>query len=227
MSKQEVWKKLFMASAMLAFNPGKPQRKYRVGDTIQFYPQIVIDKYKAAATAEPYLKHVIYDIYEFSFVPIDKFFNNTHDDCYHYLIEIFPDFKLFCFNWTKLYKDYLAVGQRYEGYGQLRNCGDAAADNHFIPPSVMSGIYRTGKLAGITENLLWSDFGKDKTKMRKPARYGEDIYCYEDVLDGFGYDRNMEEFKTKTSVYKKMSVQHENNETPDVTSNLIFCIDLF
>lgn len=217
---------LFMAGGMLTFNSGKEKRIFRVGETIQFYPQIIIDKYKADAPIKPYLKHVIYDIYEFSFVPIDRFFDDSHDDCYHYLIEIFPDFRLFCFNWTKPYKSYLKVGQRYEGYGQLRNCGDASEDNLFILPSVMSGIYRTGHLAGITENLLMKDYSRDIAHKVKRFRYGKDVYCYEDALDWFGYDRDMEEFKTKTTAYRERLVQHETTEAISSTSNIIFCVDI-
>lgn len=70
---------IHMASGMLTFNPGKVHKIFRVGDNIQFYPQIVIDQCKAVETFEPYLRHVIYDIYEFSFMPVDKYYNNEHD----------------------------------------------------------------------------------------------------------------------------------------------------
>src|SRR5208283_1751950 len=160
---------IHMASDMLTFNPEKSIKIFGVGDLIQFYPQIEIDYYSLSPWEEPCLQHVIYDIYKFRFKPIAKYFNDTHRNCYHYLIEIFPDFgaeyspdfKLFCFNWTKPYESYLKVGQWYEGHGQLRNCGNAAECNEYISPLVMNSTSRIGKLTGIYENLLWRDFWKD------------------------------------------------------------------
>lgn len=217
---------IHMAGGTLTFNPGETRKTFRVGEMIQFYPQIVIDQHKTAETIEPYLKHVIYDIYEFSFKPIEKYFNNLHQDCYHYLIEIFSDLRLFCFNWTKPYKSYLKIGRWYEGYGQLRNCGNASEENLFIPSSVMSDIYTKGKLAGIYENLLIKDFSRNSAHTIKQFKYSKDVWCYEDALDWFGYFRDMEEFKSKTSLYREKFVQHDSTETAAAGSNIIFCVDL-
>ena len=217
---------IHMAEGMLTFNPFKVHKIFRVGDNIQFYPQIVIDQYKTVKTVEPYLRHVIYDIYEFSFMPVDKYYNNAQDDGYHYLIEIFPELRLFCFNWTKPYKSYLQVGQWYEGYGQLSNCGDASEENLFIPSSVMSSICRSGLVAGMTENLLMKDYSKDIAPTRKHFKYGNDVWCYEDALEWYGYFRDIEEFKTRTSAYRKRLIQYGATDKLPQASSIVFCVGI-
>ena len=147
-----------------------------------------------------------------------------NDDCYHYLIEIFPNLRLFCFNWTEPYKSYLQVGQRYEGYGQLGNCGDAS-ENLFIPSSVMSSIYRSGIVAGMTENILMKNYSRDIAPTRKQFRYGNDVWCYEDALEWHGYFRDMEEFRTRTFVYHEKSIQCNGTDKLAQTSSIVFCVD--
>ena len=219
-----------MASGMLTFNPEKALKIFRVGDVVQFYPQIGIDYYDSSLREEPYLEHVIYDIYKFRFRPIAIYFNNEYrsiyKNCYHYLIEIFPDFKLFCFNWTKPYKSYLKVGQWYEGHGQLRNCGNASEYNDNIPPSIMDSILKTGKLTSIYENLLWRDFNKNMYHKIKSFKYSEDGCCYEDVLDGFGYSNNLDEFIANTSACKERDIDYNSTEELPEYSNIIFCFDI-
>jgi len=219
-----------MASDMLTFNPGSSRKIFRVGDMIKFYPQIQINYYNSISSKEPYLQHVIYDIYKFRFKPIARYFNNEYEsiykNCYHYLIEILPDLKLFCFNWTNPYQSYLKIGQWYEGHGQLRNCGNAAEYNECISPLIMKSIFRTGKLTGIYENLLWRDFRKDMAHKIKHFRYGEDVFCYEDILDAFGYDKNLETFNVNMARYKeKAAVFNSTDEIPD-DATVIFCVNI-
>jgi hypothetical protein len=71
-----------------------------VGDTISFYPEIKIDPFDAIEDAVPSFRHLLCDIYEFAFRPIEAFPNNLHKDCYHYLIELWPGFEVFHFNWV-------------------------------------------------------------------------------------------------------------------------------
>jgi len=222
-----------MAASMLGFNPGETRKIFRVGDMIQFYPEITIDYYDSSLREDPYLQHIVYDIYKFRFRPIARYshdllhdIDDPHKNCYHYLIEIFPDLKLFCFNWTKPYKSYMKVGKWYEGHGQLRNCGNASEENENISPLIMNSIYRTGKLTGIYENLLWRDFGKDMYKKMKSFRYGEDVFCYEDVLDGFGYAKNFEEFTINVSQYKEQSVMFNSSDEIPSGAEIIFCVDI-
>ena len=217
---------IHMASSILSFNPEKALKIFRVGDVIKFYPQIIIDYYSSCLKEEPYLEHVIYDIYKFRFRPIARYFNDLHKNCYHYLIEIFPDFKLFCFNWTKPYKSYLKIGQWYEGHGQLRNCGNASEYSENVSPLIMNSILRTGKLTGIYDNLLWHDFNKDMYHKMKPFRYGEDCCCYEDVLNGFGYSKNLEEFIANTSACKERYIDYNSTEELPKYSNIIFSVDI-
>jgi len=214
-----------MASGMLTFNPDKIHKTFSVGDFVQFYPQIIIDYYNLSIQEGPYLQHIIYDIYKFSFLPIAKYFNNEYKsiykNCYHYLIEIFPDFKLFCFNWTKPYQSYLKVGQWYEGYGQLSNCGNAAEYNEYISSLMMDRILKTGKLTGIYENL----FGRDFKKI-KPFRY-ENICCYEDIHDSLGYFKNLDAFNINVSKYKDQSIRYNCIDVLlPAYSNVIFCVDI-
>lgn len=219
-----------MASDMLTFNPGSSRKIFRAGDIIKFYPQIQINDYNSSSSEEPYLQHVIYDIYRFRFKPIARYFNNEHEskykNCYHYLIEIFPDLKLFCFNWANPYQSYLKIGQWYEGHGQLRNCGNAAEYNECISPLIMKGIFRTGKLTGIYENLLWRDFRKDTSHKIKHFRYSEDVYGYEDVLDAFGYDKNLEKFNVNISRYKEDATVFNSTDEIPAGAAVTFCVDI-
>ncbi len=217
---------IHMASAMLTFNPEKALKIFRVGDVLQFYPQIGIDYYSSCLREEPYLQHVIFDIYKFRFRPIARYFNDLHKNCYHYLIEIFPDFKLFCFNWTKPYKSYLKIGQWYEGHGQLRNCGNASEYNENISPLIINGILRAGKLTGIYENLLWHDYGNDMEPGVNLFRHSKNGYSYGDVLNGFGYSKNLEEFIANSSACKERYIDYNSTEELPEYSNIIFCVNI-
>ncbi len=219
-------KSIHMAGGMLTFNPTKEEKTFRVGDVVQFYPQIRIDYSSSSIHEEPYLQHVIYDIYKFRFMPIAKYSHDLHKNCYHYLIEIFPDFKLFCFNWTKPYKSYLKLGQWYEGHGQLSNCGNAAEYNEYISPLIMKSILKAGKIAGIYENLLYRDFNKDIRHKMKSFRYSDDVACYEDVLDGFGYAQNLDEFNKNVSKYKEKSVIFKSSDEISAGTSIIFCVNV-
>lgn len=217
---------MHMASSMLTFNPSATPKIFRMGDVIQFYPQIKIDYYASSVLEEPCLRHVIYDIYEFRFRPIARYSHSLHKNCYHYIIEIFSDFKLFCFNWIKPYNSYLKLGQWYKGHGQLRNCGNAAEENENISPLIMNSIYRTGKLTGMYENLLLRDYSNNMEPMAKPLKYSKSSYCYEDVLKGYGYSQNLDEFNKNISQYKERSVIfNSTNEVPN-DATVIFFVDI-
>jgi len=207
---------IYMASDMLTFNPGPtPKKIFRVGDVIQFYPQITIDYYDLSIQEETCLQHIVFEIYRFRFRPIAKYSHDLHTNCYH--------------NWTKPYKSYLKLGQWYEGHGQLRNCGNAAECNENIPSLTMKSILttgKTGKLAGISENLLWQDFHKDMYHKIKSFRYSEDVACYEDVLDGFGYAQSLDEFNKNISKYKEKSVIFKSSDELPNRASLIFCVDI-
>lgn len=219
-------KSIHMSEGMLTFNPTKEEKIFRVGDVIQFYPQITIDYYASSNQEEPYMQHVVYDIYKFRFRPIAKYSHDLHKSCYHYLIEIFPDFQLFCFNWTKPYKSYLKLGQWYEGHGQIRNCGNAAEYNEYISPLIMKSIIKAGKISCIYENLLYRDFNKDIRHKMKSFRYSDDVACYEDVLDGFGYAQNLDEFNKNVSKYKEKSVIFKSSDEISAGTSIIFCVNV-
>lgn len=221
-------RRIFMTSGMLTFNPRKKKPVFNVGDTIKFYPEILINYYHSSREKGPCLQHIAFDIYKFRFKPIDRFPHDIHKNCYHYLIEISPDLKLFCLNWTKPYKSYLKVDQWYEGHGQLSNCGNAAEYNENISPIIMNDIYRTGKLTGIYENLLWHDYRNDKQPKKKPLKYkySEDVYCYEDVLDGYGYSKNIDEFNKNIEKYKEKSIIYNSTDDMPTSANIIFCVDV-
>lgn len=198
---------------------------YQVGDVVQFYPQIQIDYYASSHREEPYLEHVIYDIYKFRFRPIAKYFNTMHKNCYHYIIQIFPDFKLFRFNWTKPYKSYLKIGKWYEGHGQLRNCGNVSEYNDNIPPSAMDGIRKTGKLTRIYENLLLPYYGNDMVPRVNHLRRSKKNYQYKDVLYWFGYGKNLDNFIKNTYEFKTIDSDCNSTEYRTVAP-FIFCVDI-
>ncbi len=223
-SKQKM--QLFMAGGMLTFNPAREDKYFRAGDIIKFYPQITIDYYTPSEKSKPYLQHVIYDIYQFRFKPIAKYGNDIHKYCYHYLIEIFSDFKLFCFNWTRRYESFLKLGQWYEGHGQLRNCGNASAYNRNIPPIIMEGIIKTGKISGMCDNLLWRDYGKNRELENNHVQAKQEVYGYDDVLAWHGYSEDLDNFKMNVSKYKDQLIFFNSTEKMSKSANIMFCVEL-
>jgi len=64
---------------MLDFEIHKKCGEYRIGDDLLFYPSIFIYKYSASDTNERFLKHILYDLYEFTFMVIDKYGHECAD----------------------------------------------------------------------------------------------------------------------------------------------------
>lgn len=129
---------------ILGFKISKKGGEYSIGDHFLFYPCIDIYQYSVSDTSERFLKHILYDLYEFTFIAIDKYQHDyegeefdQYKDRYHYLIEILPGFNVFHFNWLKKTDEYLKINTLYHGFGRLSTCGNAALDNPKIDPKAM------------------------------------------------------------------------------------------
>lgn len=188
---------LFMDAGAVGFNSFRQNHGLRKGDTISFYPEVKIDQFVPAKRTTPFLKHLCCDIYEFTFRPVEAFANNLHKDCYHYLIEIWPGFQLFHFNWTEKGDNYLRLGIWYKGYGRLSNCGNPSAENPNIPLKKTRGILVRGRVERIIVNPLIKDYLENHCPWDEYRCYG-----YEDALASLKYWANFREFKKKTFSYQ-------------------------
>jgi len=185
---------------MLGFEIHMKGGEYRIGDDLLFYPSIYIYKYSASDTNERFLKHILYDLYEFTFMAIDKYGHECADaeeyerkkDIYHYLIEIMPGFNVFHFNWLKKADEYLKIGTLYRGFGLLSNCGDPSIENPKVDPEAIRRIRCQGVLDKLQINGLWRDCDEYISPREKEALIA---WSYEDVLRNIGYPEDMSKFR--------------------------------
>jgi hypothetical protein len=192
---------------LLGFKISKKGGEYRIGDHLLFYPCINIDKYWVSDTDERFLKHIFYDLYEFTFMAIDKYGHECADpeehdrkkDVYHYLIEIMPGFNVLHFNWLKKADKYLKVGTLYRGFGRLNNCGDPSIENSKIDPEAVRRIRCQGVLDKLRINGLCRDCDEYLSpKMKKTLI----AWGYDDVLRSVGYPEDMSKFRAIISKYQ-------------------------
>ncbi len=205
-------KTLSFNEGMLDFNICKKGGEYRIGDHLLFYPSVDIYKYSVSETKERFLKHILYDLYEFTFMATDKYQHDyegedfdQYKDYYHYLIEIIPGFKLFHFNWLKKTDEYLKVGTLYHGFGRLSNCDNPAIENHSIDSRAIELIRRKGILEKLQINRLWRDCHDFIAPIEEDANVDEDgsrVIAYEDILKSIGYPEDMVKFRKITSKYQ-------------------------
>jgi hypothetical protein len=222
---------------ILGFKLIKEDGKYGIGDQLLFYPCMSVDQYSISNTKERCLKHILYDIYEFTFKPIAKYQHNDQPEGYykykdlnHYLLEVLPGFNVFHFNWTKVHKDYLQIGKLYRGYGRLSTCDNPALYNPKIDAKAIKRIRCKGVLEKIQVNLICKDFGEnycaDSKKVTRDAIYGEKgTISYEDALKNIGYPENELKFRVNVSMYKDKCLNlkktlHNGKE------RLVYCIKM-
>lgn len=199
---------LSMNDGALGFKLLMKGGEYRIGDRLLFYPCIDIYKYSVSDTNERFLKHILYDLYEFTFIVIDKYEldDDDHDrkkDCYHYLIETIPGFNVSHFQWLKKTDDYLKINTLYHGFGRLDNYGDSAPDN---ATEVMKQICCEGILEKLQINGIWRDSYEHIAPVIGTIR---DAFGYQDVLKSIGYPGDMLKFQKYVSRYQdeKSSLQ--------------------
>ena len=213
---------------MLGFKIGKKGGEYRIGDHLLFYPCIDIYKYSASDTNERFLKHIIYDLYEFTFMAIDKYEHDDKEgdldqdnDRYHYLIEILPGFNVFHFNWLKEADDYLKINTLYHGFGRLDNYGDAALDNPDTAPEVMKRIRCEGILEKIQINGIW----RDSYEHVAPIIETLDVaFGYEDILRSMGDQDDMVKFRGYVSKYQDDQSSLESTGQNKDSDTLVYTI---
>lgn len=188
---------LFVDEGILGFNRSLKGHKCDPGDMVTFVPSVKIDKYWTMEERRTYVKHLKFNIYEFSFTAIKKYKNNLHPDCFHYLIEIGEQHTMFHFNWTKRGTNYLKVGELYEGYGRLSPCGNPSEENPYINPQDIQNITLQAELCEITENLMMTDYLNEFF-----ASPSDSICDYDDALKKLGYWTDFNEFKKTILRYR-------------------------
>ena len=210
---------------VLGFRLSKKGGEHRIGDHLLFYPCIDIYKYSVSDTNERFLKHILYDLYEFTFMAIDKYEHEDDDedeeydrkkDVYHYLIEILPGFNVFHFNWLKKTDEYLKINTLYHGFGRLSNYGDPVFDNPDTVPEVMKRIRCEGTLEKIQINEIWRAAGVDDDEVG--------VIFYEDILEKIGYPGDMLKFRGYVSKYQDDQSSLESTGQNKDSGTLVYTI---
>lgn len=214
-------KQLFMDEGMIGFNNTLSRSESKVGDCISFCPCVKIDYYAESARTSPILRHIVYNIYEISFRPIQKFSNNLNKNCYHYLIEIIPGFILFHFNWSRKYEHYLKVGKRYQGYGRLTNCGDPSECNPFVDGTAIKSISRRAQLERILLNHIHRDYVEKLFACKE-----DETYTYECALAQLGYPHDYIKFQESLTTYGYQPKELESTALRGPCDALIYCVTL-
>ncbi len=212
------FKTLSCSDGMLGFELAKKGGEYRIGDHLSFYPSIYIDKYAESDTRERFLRQILYDIYEFTFIPIDQYQHEYGAN--HYLIETLPGFNMFHFNWIRKTDEYLKVGTLYHGFGRLSNCDNPALYNPNIDPGTMEKIRCYGILERLQVNKIWRDY--DYTD--DPAI--SDAFSYDDALKRIGYPGDMVEFRRRTSHYHDVQESLESTCQASDSDMLVYTIGM-
>ncbi len=220
---------LFFNQGMLGFENVK-NGKNRVGKQVMFFPCVSIDQYEKSDTKERYFRHIIYDIYEFTFKPIAKYQHNDQPEGYykfkdlnHYLLELSPGFNVFHFNWNKVHKEYLQIGTLYSGYGRLSTCDNPALYNPKIDPKAMKSIRCKGIIKNATVNLIWREFSENYIDANDGPK---DAISYEDALTSIGYPDNELKFRVNVSSYKGKIDELSNPGHKKDSDQLVYCIKM-
>jgi hypothetical protein len=217
---------------ILGFKISKKGGEYRIGDHLLFYPCIDIYQYSVSDTSERFLKHILYDLYEFTFIAIDKYQHNLeledgdhekNKDYYHYLIEVIPGFNVFHFNWLKKTDEYLKINTLYHGFGRLSTCGNAALDNPKIDPELMKRIRCKGILERLQINGLWRDSYELITPIIETI---DEAFGYEDILKSIGYPDDMVKFRRIISKYQEDDTTIESTGQNNETNSLVYTIKM-
>ena len=212
--------RLCMSESMLGFIRSKNDKELKVGDLISFNLSIYFDRYTETDRRTPFLKHIIYDLYEIRFRPIQRYYNDQHKNCYHYLIEIFPNLLLFHFNWTKQYDQYLQVGKWYKGFGNLANCGNPSEENSFVKTADINKIKYTYRLKQIFANQIYQ---KCFEEWNRQTSEGPD---YQGFLNRLGYPDKINEFRQNTDKLQGATKEIESTAIKENYQDLVLCFNL-
>lgn len=147
--------RIYIGEGSIGFEYTRQRNTYRVGESLSFCPCILIDHYEASDQEAPYMNHVVYNIYEFTFKPI-AMINFEHPDGtagQHYVLEISPGLRLLHTTREINQRHYLTVDIWYKGYGRL-SIYDHRDSVYSKSPAHMKDILTKGNLVGISEDLM-------------------------------------------------------------------------
>ena len=224
--------RIFLGEGTVGFEYTRQRNTHRVGDSLTLYPAIELDHFVKSDRDVPYMKHVIYNIYEFCFKPEAEFFFKYADGIvqHEFIISLLPGFRARYSEYPAARKRTggLKVGQWYEGCGRLSIC-DHRYSAYYKTPSYINDITTTGKLVSILKDAIMMDFSTKYSHLVKQFRYGKEVYGPEDALEWFGYYRDLKEFKKNVATYIKNPVEYESTDLPEpvgYSPNLIFQIEI-
>jgi len=212
--------RLCMSEGMLGFIRLKNDKELKVRDIISFNLSIYFDRYAETDRHVPLLKHIIYDLYEIRFRPIQRYYNDQHKNCYYYLVEIFPNLLLFHFNWLKQYEQHLQVGKWYEGFGNLSNCGDPSEENSFVKAADINKIKHTCRLEQILVNQIYQ---KCFEEWNRQTSEGPD---YQGFLNRSGYPDKINEFWQYIDKQQRTTRKIESTAFKKNYQDLVLCFNL-
>ena len=173
----------------------------RIGDRIRFVPEIDFYGFSETDNNDSYFKHILLNVYEFSFVPrvklIEKSDNLTFVD---FLIET-PKFIL-SFTTPDPEMQYLKVGQWYRGYGTLRNY---FGDPFRFYPSVDKRKVEALKVNGKVEKILNYDICNTWHENKETRIHSSISGVYKSIIPDdpdYKYRNDFEQFKKLVAPYQ-------------------------
>ena len=201
-----------------------------VGDNIQFIPSLGLEKFFTIDGQADCFNHIIFNVYEFTFRPILKY----SEPCNMVLGSMFPgdtekkaeSYENYLINISSMFiarydrlkligEADLAVGQRYRGYGEIRNTwwSFSVRSN-----SALTNRIETLKLNARVENILDYNTFKNTGETNRPrqAFYSYNIsdisYNHDECLCDMHYYDDFGRFKNAAASHKNHYRTNQTNE---------------
>ncbi len=209
-------KRMYIDEILTDYDTGYfTDNQLRQGDTIKFLPCLYIDYHEDSKVEDLYFLNVTNNIYEFIFKPIKKFESGLHENCYHYILEVGDNLRVFHFNFLTEYEKYLQLDQCYSGFGKLRcSAGDPSMCNDLIDPTKIKAITQKAVL----NNIIVEYNDRDYLDVERDDDLKNPYY-------GLGYPHDFDRFKQSLSQYKPIKELSSTAEKDDLDRS-IFEVDL-
>jgi hypothetical protein len=163
--------RFFMDGGLLEFNYEKKNIFLYKGDIVEFTPTVKILHFHSGYNSgieSPI--HIIDNIYEFTFMPLERYLvprtQSSHNNCYHYLVNIVGMFNVFHFNFIRQYESYLKLNTIYSGFGIISNTEKPWDCNQYISKNEVLATTITGHILSITNSMPYYCHSEDGFEVR-------------------------------------------------------------
>lgn len=208
-----------------------PKPVVKVGDKIHFVPGVAIDGCKKAPEGtEPFFKHVLLNVYEFTFRPIMKEKTVVSEDVHFvmhidYLVEL-PQFTSYFseFQFDDDMPFVLEINQLYTSYGKFGVYSFDAFD--LMPVPIREKLLHL-RINAQVETILDYEVIKtwpDNEDLRVYPCLSESLHNTDEYNDDILYFQDFERFKKTVEPYKNMVKEIATNETSVLPT---YCLKIF